>query len=114
MSDAEDTGAVGGPRMAERVVLSYPADVSAHGRWRIEQEYYQNYLRKVYDEVSVGDEWEEFTDVGCCGSQMDIPFRVEAVEGGSVMGPVTEIEYTEREACGINSGWSSQHDEPDR
>ncbi len=104
---------VGEERTATRVVLSYPADLGRHGRSRVEQEYYKKYLRKTRDAVAVGDEWDEFTDVGCCGSQMDVPFRVEEVEGGDRVGPDTEIEYTEREACGINPGWSVQHDEPE-
>ena len=99
-------------RTATRVVLSYPADLGRHGRSRIEQEYYKKYLRKTRDDVAVGDAWEEFTDVGCCGSRMDVPFRVEAVEGGDQIGPETTIEYVEREACGVNPGWSVQHDEP--
>ena len=99
-------------RTATRVVLSYPADIGRHGRSRVEQEYYKKYLRKTRDEAAVGDEWDEFTDVGCCGSQMDVPFRVEAVEGGDRVGPDTEIAYTEREACDANPGWSVQHDEP--
>ncbi|MEF8852327.1 MAG: hypothetical protein V5A28_07905 [Haloarculaceae archaeon] len=98
---------------ADRVVLSYPADVGKHGRKRLHQDYYRGWLRKNHDAVAVGDEWDEFTDVGCCGSRMDLPLRVEAVDGGSHIGPETAIEYTEREACGVNPGWSVQHDEPD-
>lgn len=97
---------------ASRVLLSYPADLSRHGVDRITQEYYRKWLRTSRDELTEGDVWEEFTDVGCCGSQMDVPLRVEAVEGGSEMGPDTEIAYTEREACGVNPGWSVQYDEP--
>lgn len=100
------------PDAATRVVLSYPADLSRHGQRRIRQDYYKTYLRKVKDRVAPGDEWDEFTDVGCCGSRQDVPLVVEAVEGGSRIGPETTIEYTEREACGINPGWSVQHDEP--
>jgi hypothetical protein len=99
--------------LAERVVLSVPADIGQHGRRRLNQNYYQKYLKKTHDTAAVGDAWDEFTDVGCCGSQMDLPLRVEAVEGGERVGPETAIEYTEREACGLNPGWSVQHDEPD-
>lgn len=98
---------------ADRVVQSVPADVGRHGRDRLGQEHYKTWLRKTREAVAVGDEWAEFTDVGCCGSRMDLPLRVEAVTGGSRMGPETAIEYTEREACGVDPGWSVQNDEPD-
>jgi hypothetical protein len=109
-ADQPDTAET--PDTATRVVLSYPADLSNHGQRRIRQDYYKRYLRKVKDRAAPGDEWDEFTDVGCCGSQMDVPLVVEAVEGGSRIAPETDIEYTEREACGVNPGWSVQHDEP--
>jgi len=99
--------------VADRVVLSIPADLGQHGRRRLDQDYYQKYLKKIHDSAAVGDEWDEFTDVGCCGSQMDLPLRVERVEGGTRIGAGTVIEYTEREACGVNPGWSTQHDEPE-
>lgn len=98
---------------AERIVLSVPADVGRHGRDRLGQDYYKKWLRKTHESAAVGDEWDEFTDVGCCGSQMDLPLRVEDVEGGSRIDSETTIEYTEREACGVNQGWSVQHDEPE-
>ena len=99
--------------LATRVELSFPADIGTHGRKRIGSDYYRKYLKKVHDSAADGDEWDEFTDVGCCGSQMDVPLVVEAVEGGSQITQDTEIEYTEREACGVNPGWSVQHDEPE-
>lgn len=99
---------------ATRVVLSYPADLARHGRQRVAQEYYKKWLRRSRDAAAVGDQWDEFTDVGCCGNHMDVPLRVEAVEGGAQVGPETAIEYTERAACGINQGWSVQGDEPAR
>ena len=117
-------------RTATRVVLSFPADIGKHGRRRLHSEYYRKWLRNSRDTAAVGDEWDEFTDVGCCGSRMDLPFRVERVEtesprddgagdagteveGGPRVTADTEIEYTEREACGVNPGWSVQHDEPE-
>jgi hypothetical protein len=98
--------------VATRVVLSHPADLAEHGRWRIGQAYYRRYLRETKGRVEEGDEFEEFTDVGCCGSQMSVPLRVEAVEGGDRMGPGTTIEYVEHEPRGRNPGWSVQYDEP--
>ena len=97
---------------ARKVVLSHPADLAEHGRRRIGQDYYRGFLRKTKDRVVEGEEWEEFTDVGCCGSRMDVPLRVEAVEGGNRMGPETAIEYVEHEERGRNPGWSVQYDEP--
>jgi len=105
--DASDGGAD-----ATRVVLSHPADLAEHGRRRIRQEYYRTFLRKTKGRVTEGEEWEEFTDIGCCGSQMDVPIRVETVEGGDRMGPETAIEYVEHEERGRNPGWSVQYDEP--
>ena len=110
---ATQGGTVDDAAAATRVVLSYPADFGDHGRWRIGQDYYKKYLRRTRNSLEIGDEWQEFTDIGCCGNQMHVIFRVEAIEGGDAMGPDTEIEYTEREACGLASGWAVQGDEPD-
>jgi len=98
---------------ATRIRLSYPADLGTHGEKRIRADYYRRYLRNAKQRAAPGDEWEEFTDVGCCGSQMDVPLRVEAVAGGPLIGADTAIEYVEREACGVSPGWSAQHDEPE-
>lgn len=98
---------------ARRVVLSHPADLSKHARRRIRDAYYRTYLARVHDEVAAGDVWEEFTDVGCCGSQTDVPLRVERVEGGPTIDESTEIDYVEREAAGLGSAWAAQYDEPD-
>jgi hypothetical protein len=103
----------GDGEVATRIVLSYPADLSKHGRYRVSQDYYKDYLRKTRDRAAEGDEWLEFTDIGCCGNQLDVPLRVEDVVGGSTVDPDTDIDYVEREACGINPGWSVQGDEPE-
>jgi hypothetical protein len=97
---------------ATRIVLSVPSDLQGHGRRRIEQDYYRTFLRRAHDAVEAGDEWDEFTDVGCCGSQQAVPLRVERVEGGSRMGPDTAIEYVEREPAGLACDWSVQNDDP--
>jgi hypothetical protein len=97
--------------LATRVLLSYPSDLSRHGVDRIEEEYFKKWLRKTRDTAAVGDLWEEFTDVGCCGSKMEVPLRVEEVDGGSGIGAETAIEYAQREACEVNPGWSVQYDE---
>jgi hypothetical protein len=109
---ATDAGSEGegpdGDRAAARVVLSYPADLSSWGRHQVEQRHFRAYLRKVHDEVAVGDVLEEFVGVGCCGDTLDVPLRVEAVEGGGRLGANTAIDYEEREFCGIEGNWRVQ------
>lgn len=91
---------------ANRVVLSYPEELSAWGRDQLTADRYVNYLRKTLGEVAAGDEFEEFVDVGCCGDAMDIPLRVEETDGEEV-GPETEIEFTTRDAS-MEGGWLVQ------
>lgn len=93
---------------ATRVVISYPADLSAWSRRQLETRWYRAYLRRTIGEASPGHEWIEFVDVGCCGSAYDVPLRIEAVEGGSAVGPDTAVEFTARKACGVLGGWRVQ------
>ena len=93
---------------ANRVVVSYPEDLSEWGRSQLEKPSYRAFLCKAYDRASEGDVWEEFVDVGCCGSSLDVPLRVERVDGGPRLEKDTEIEYTVREACGIEGSWQVQ------
>ena len=93
---------------ATRVVVSYPADLSKWGRAQVDTPHFRAYLRKTLGEVCEGAEWEEFVGVGCCGSALDVPLRVEEVQGGHRVGPDTRIEYTVREACGVQGGWRVQ------
>jgi hypothetical protein len=92
---------------ATRVVLSYPEELSQWGRDQVESPRYRGYLRKVVDDLTVGREFEEFADVGCCGDSLDIQFRIEAVEGGEQMSADTEVEFTTREAD-HEGGWRVQ------
>ncbi|KZN25650.1 hypothetical protein A4G99_04095 [Haladaptatus sp. R4] len=101
--NAQQTG-----ESATRVVVSYPEDLSSWGQFQIGTRHFLAYLRKTKDHVQAGDVWEEFLDVGCCGDTLDVPLRVESVEGGERMGPETEIVYEVREACGIRGGWQVQ------
>ncbi|WP_129112761.1 hypothetical protein [Halegenticoccus tardaugens] len=94
-------------RAADRVVVSYPAALSDWGREQVEGERYVNYLRRTVGEVFVGKEWEEFADVGCCGDTLDVPLRIEAVDGGDEMGPETAVEFVERDAR-MRGGWLVQ------
>lgn len=93
---------------ADRVVLSYPADLSGWGRLQLDERSFRSYLRRSHDRATRGDVWEVFLDVGCCGNTYDVPLRVERVEGDASVGPDTDISYEEREACGIDSGWAVQ------
>lgn len=93
---------------AARIVVSYPADLSTWGRDQLDGRVFRAYLGRKLGEVREGDEWAEFVDVGCCGNTYDVPLRVDHVEGGAAVGPDTEIEYAEREACGVGGGWEVQ------
>jgi len=93
---------------ATRVVVSYPADLSAWGRDTVEGRPFRAYLRRAHETAAPGDRWEEFVGVGCCGSALDVPLRVERVEGGEALGEETTVEFTVREACDLNGGWGVQ------
>jgi hypothetical protein len=108
MSEASDTAGTG--EAATRIVVSYPASLSERTRARVGQAYYRKYLLRTHERAAVGDVWEEFTDVGCCGSQIHIPFRVEEIEGGPALSTETELEYTARPEGDIEGGWSVQNE----
>ena len=93
---------------ATRLVCSYPADLSDWGRHHVESSPFRAYLRKAHDTATEGEVWAEFVGVGCCGDSLDVPIQVERVEGGSRLGPGTEIEFTVREWCDIDGGWRVQ------
>ena len=93
---------------AHRVVISYPEDLSDWSRRQVDTRWFKAYLRKTIGAAFEGKEWNEFVDVGCCGNAHDVPLRIEAVIGGDEVGPGTEIEYTVREACGVQGGWRVQ------
>lgn len=92
---------------ADRILVSYPADLSTWGRDVIEGHPFRSYLPRAHDTATVGDRWEEFVGVGCCGNTLDVPLHVEVVEGGSELAAETTVEFTERDACGVG-GWSVQ------
>ncbi|MFC7057156.1 hypothetical protein [Halovenus salina] len=93
---------------ASHVVLSYPADLSDWGRDIVEDEPFKGYLPKAHDTATTGETWEEFVGVGCCGSALDVPIRVESVEGGARLTEETSFEFTVREACDLDGGWAVQ------
>lgn len=95
---------------ARTVRLSYPADLSDWGRSILEGSSFVAYLRRVHDEAREGEEWAEFVGVGCCGDTLDVPLRVETVEGGARVDEGTDFEFEERAACGIEGGWAVQSD----
>ncbi|QLG61307.1 hypothetical protein [Halorarum salinum] len=92
---------------ATRLVLSYPSGLSEWGRDQIGTDRYRGYLRRVFDAPAVGDEREEFVDVGCCGNSLDLTFRVESLEGGGRVDEGTEIELVTREED-VEGGWRVQ------
>ncbi|MFB6176758.1 MAG: hypothetical protein ABEI99_06370 [Halobaculum sp.] len=96
-----------GMSTATRLVLSFPDELSDWGRDQIFTDRFRGYLRRMFDTPAVGDEREEFVDVGCCGDSLDVLFRVEAVEGGDSVGEETTVEFVEREE-GIEGGWKVQ------
>jgi hypothetical protein len=95
------------PGVATRIVISHPASLSDWGRDQLTAPRFVTYLRRVVDDVAVGDEWEEFVDVGCCGDAMDVPLRIEAIDGPPRVGESTAIEFAERDAE-MRGGWAVQ------
>jgi len=95
-------------KTASRVVVSHPSNLSKWGRDQLDTDPFRAYLHKVHDSLEPGTVWEEFVDVGCCGDSLDVPLRVETVDGPSVMGADTEIEYTERDEDRVEGGWLVQ------
>ena len=93
---------------ADRLVVSYPADLSDWGRMQVEKPSFRAFLRKTRGLADPGDIWEEFVGVGCCGDTLDVPLRVESVNGGDRVGPETAVEFEVGEACGIEGGWLVQ------
>ena len=100
---------------ATRVVVSYPADLSAWGRDQLETPWFRAFLRRTFGGTTAGeatategDVVDAFLDVGCCGDSLDVPLRVERVDGEGPIDEGTAIEYEEREACGLAGGWLVQ------
>lgn len=96
---------------ADRIVLSYPAELSDWGRHQITTRYFLSYLRSTLEKPEPGEISEEFVGVGCCGNTLDVPLRVERIEGGSRTGEETEIVYEARDSCDIEGGWQVQSSE---
>jgi hypothetical protein len=95
-------------KVAQTITLSYPADLSTWGRDRVEHDSFRAYLRKAHETAEPGETWAEFVGVGCCGSALDVPLRVEAIEGGERITDDTAFEFTVREACDLDGGWAVQ------
>lgn len=107
---------------ATRVVISYPADLSGWGRDQLETPWFRAYLRQTLgatDDGTATDGTNEgrtvegrtidvFLDVGCCGDSLDVPLRVERIEGEGPIDDGTDVVYEEREACGLAGGWLVQ------
>lgn len=95
-------------KAADVVVISYPADLSTWGRQQVDTDHFRAWLRKTLGTVSPGDGEDVFVGVGCCGSALDVPLQIEAVEGGRRVGQGTDIEYEVRQACDLSGGWQVQ------
>ena len=93
---------------ADRVVVSYPADLSDWGRMQVEKPSFRAFLRKTRESAAAGDDWTEFVGVGCCGDTLDVPLRVEHVEGGTGIDADTEVSFEVRAACDLDGGWLVQ------
>ncbi|WP_410766511.1 hypothetical protein [Haloferax sp. DFSO60] len=94
---------------AAHIVVSFPDELSAWGRDQLFASRFVNYLRRVHTTVAVGDEWDEFLDVGCCGDSLTLTLRVETVEpeGATKLTGDTAIEYVERDGT-VHGGWCVQ------
>ncbi|MXR22164.1 hypothetical protein [Halobacterium bonnevillei] len=90
------------------VTVSYPADISDWGEDQLRTDHMRSYLKKTKGPAREGDTWDVFLDVGCCGDSPDVPLGVVAVDGDGELDEDTTIEFVEREACGIDSGWEVQ------
>ncbi|WP_436929917.1 hypothetical protein [Halosimplex halobium] len=93
---------------ATKVVLSYPSDLSTWGRDKLDGSPFRAYLRKTLGRVEEGGTTEQFAGVGCCGDTLDVPLRVESVEGGDTVDDSTTIEYEVRDSCEVEGGWRVQ------
>lgn len=93
---------------ADRVVISYPADLSDWGRHQITTRYFRSYLRRTLETPEPGEVREEFVGVGCCGDTLDVPLRIERIEGGRRAGEGTDVVYEVRDSCEVEGGWQVQ------
>lgn len=91
---------------AASVTVVYPSDVDAAGLEFLERESFRNYLARAWDELEPGTTVEELVNLGCCTDAQRIPLVIESVDGGTVMGPETEIEYVAGdEPAGVACEW---------
>ncbi|WP_436911370.1 hypothetical protein [Halosimplex marinum] len=97
-----------GDDAATKVVLSYPSDLSSWGRDKLDGSPFRAYLRKTLGRVEAGQTTEQFTGVGCCGDTLDVPLKVESVEGGDAVGESTTVEYEVRDSREVEGGWRVQ------
>ncbi len=102
-----DDGTATGDGTATAVTVSHPDGLSGWGRLQLRSDRYRGYLRRTVTDLTVGREWEEFVDVGCCGDTLDVRLRIEATEGPPRMGPDTAIEFAERPGS-VEGGWRVQ------
>lgn len=71
---------------ADRIVVSYPADLSGWGRDQLDTRHFRAWLKRQYPTPEPGDIWQEFLDVGCCGDCMTAtPPRLGEAGGAGLM-----------------------------
>lgn len=86
---------------ASRVVLTYDPDVIDDiSRFWVEDELgkgsYVGYIRRTYDTVSEGEDFDEFVSKGC-SIPMDVTLRVERLDGGTRIGEDTAVDIRRRD-----------------
>jgi hypothetical protein len=76
------------------------------GREFLEQPSFRNYLARAWDEVAPGTVFDEMVNLGCCTDAQTVPLTVESAEGGTQMGPDTDVEFVEgNEPAGLGCDW---------
>lgn len=93
---------------ADSAVISYPSNLNEWGVHQIETAHFRTYLKRSWDDVDENETVEEFVGVGCCGSTLDVPLRLEELVGGDRIGEGTVIAYETRERCELEDGWQIQ------
>ena len=93
---------------ADRVVFLSPAALPTWGRSIVEARPFRASLRGAHDTTTPGEGWSEFVGVGCCDSALDVPLRVERVEGGTAVTGETGFAFRTRAAYDLDGGWRVQ------
>ncbi len=91
---------------ATSVTVVYPPDMGDAGLEFLRRDSFRNYLTRAWDDLEPGTEFRETVNLGCCTDATKVPLTVESVEGGTTMGPDTEIEFVAGdELAGLGCDW---------